>query len=101
MQTTKVVYIHIGTHKTGSTFLQKFLLWNREALLKRGVFLPLLQHAKKDEHTFPNKLNPNFVAIIDLSDFVRSNDAVRKTLMKGTKQVLQKEKQTLLTNETV
>ncbi|MEH6404019.1 MAG: hypothetical protein V7750_11640 [Sneathiella sp.] len=43
MLTTKQAYIHVGTHKTASTFLQKFLLKNRETLRERGVFLPLLK----------------------------------------------------------
>jgi len=38
----KIAYIHIGTHKTASTYLQKFLLRNRRQLLKNGIFLPKL-----------------------------------------------------------
>ncbi|MEQ8757964.1 MAG: hypothetical protein RID09_31210 [Coleofasciculus sp. G1-WW12-02] len=35
------VYLHIGTHKTGTSAIQKLLLNNREQLLSKGLFLPL------------------------------------------------------------
>lgn len=35
-----------------------------------------------------DKLSPNFVVITDLSDYVRSDDEVRKILMKGTRHAM-------------
>jgi len=35
------VYLHIGTQKTGTTFIQNFLLKNREQLLDKGFLFPL------------------------------------------------------------
>ncbi len=37
----KTAYIHIGTHKTGSTSIQFFLFKNREKLIDRGFLYPL------------------------------------------------------------
>lgn len=37
---SKKVYLHIGYHKTGTTFLQKTLYENRENLLKQGFLYP-------------------------------------------------------------
>lgn len=34
--------IHIGTHKTGSTALQRFLFVNRDQLLAKGILYPLV-----------------------------------------------------------
>ena len=36
------IYIHVGTHKTGSTALQNFFYLNIEALLNKGVCYPRL-----------------------------------------------------------
>ncbi|MCP4476131.1 MAG: hypothetical protein GY821_16545, partial [Gammaproteobacteria bacterium] len=36
----KQLYIHIGTHKTGTTAIQKFLSANSDYLLKHGVLYP-------------------------------------------------------------
>lgn len=36
----KKLYLHIGTHKTGSTALQVFLTQNRQSLLKNGILYP-------------------------------------------------------------
>lgn len=39
----KVIYLHIGAHKTGSTILQHFLHENREILLNDGILYPVIQ----------------------------------------------------------
>lgn len=36
----KTVYLHIGTHRTGSTSIQRFLANGEEALADRGVIYP-------------------------------------------------------------
>ncbi|MEQ9483882.1 sulfotransferase domain-containing protein [Coleofasciculus sp. F4-SAH-05] len=51
------IYLHIGTHKTGTTTLQKFLSSNRQKLLEKRVLYPsspdchhkLLQNKGKDK----------------------------------------------------
>lgn len=40
----KVVYIHIGTHRTGSTALQRFLAKSRNALAQQGIIYPETGH---------------------------------------------------------
>lgn len=36
----KTLYVHIGTHKTGTTSIQAFLRRNAVALLERGIYVP-------------------------------------------------------------
>lgn len=36
----KVIYLHIGTHKTGSTSIQRFLAQAKDALSKQGILYP-------------------------------------------------------------
>jgi hypothetical protein len=38
--TRRFCYIHIVTHKTGTTSIQAFLAHNRDRLLERGIFIP-------------------------------------------------------------
>jgi hypothetical protein len=37
------LFIHIGTHKTGTTAIQRFAMEHREALRERGLWYPLYQ----------------------------------------------------------
>lgn len=54
----KTIYIHIGTQKAGSTSIQTFLSKNHSALLKSGIFYPLIGRKppfeNKEEKTFIN-----------------------------------------------
>jgi hypothetical protein len=45
----KTCYLHIGTHKTGSTSIQKFLIDSHEALRLRGVILPSISKSPIDQ----------------------------------------------------
>jgi hypothetical protein len=47
--------IHIGTNKTGSSFLQSTLLINKELLQKKGVFLP---ESRWDEEMLVGRITP-------------------------------------------
>lgn len=47
--------IHIGTNKTGSSFLQSTLLINKELLQKKGVFLP---ESRWDEEMLLGRITP-------------------------------------------
>lgn len=42
MSTQRVCYLHIGTHKTGSTSIQNFLRSSRAQLQERGIHVPLI-----------------------------------------------------------
>lgn len=44
---TRIVYLHIGAPKTGTTFVQNALWHNRDRLADRGLFYPL---ERPDEH---------------------------------------------------
>lgn len=67
----KTAYIHIGTHKTGSTSIQYFLFKNREKLKEQGFLYPLSGIPQKNlfgqhhlavaflEHLQLNTYNPN------------------------------------------
>lgn len=61
----KKVYLHVGTHKTGTTALQRFSRKNDEILKTKGVFYPDYQPfgfpLKDGHHSFAHALsgNPN------------------------------------------
>lgn len=44
----KILYIHIGTHKTGTTAIQGFSAKNSKELAKGGVFYPFITRPLKD-----------------------------------------------------
>ena len=44
----KILYLHIGKHKTGTTALQDFMAMNRNELKKLGVLYPGI-----DENHYP------------------------------------------------
>ncbi len=41
-----IIYLHIGTHKTGTTSIQRFLSQNRDNLLKEGSLFPYSGRSK-------------------------------------------------------
>ncbi|WP_417242553.1 glycosyltransferase family 2 protein [Celeribacter sp.] len=45
----KRLVLHIGQHKTGSTYLQHQLIAHREALKSRGILVPLTGFAQEDQ----------------------------------------------------
>jgi hypothetical protein len=51
--------IHIGTHKTGSTAIQRFLSHNREAVAARGVCYPTAHTANYAQHPLAWALGVN------------------------------------------
>jgi len=50
----RTVYLHIGLHKTGTTYLQRVLTANTAELAQQGLFVPdrrgLVVHAVDDLH---------------------------------------------------
>src|SRR4051812_50029816 len=44
---SRVVYLHVGAPKTGTTYLQDRLALNKASLTRRGVHYPLLLHASQ------------------------------------------------------
>ena len=48
--------LHIGTHKTGTTFIQAFLAQNRNALLQQSVRVPIFDGGKS--WLFGRKMSP-------------------------------------------
>ena len=54
----KQLYIHIGTHKTGSTLLQKFLVSNESRFLKQGILYPKLCRKDNNHHQLLIKFCP-------------------------------------------
>ena len=55
----KKIYLHIGPHKTGSSYLQKFLLENSKILIDNGIFYPDLSDERGDGHH--NLAKPIFI----------------------------------------
>jgi hypothetical protein len=53
---TRVCYIHIGPHKTGTSSIQWWLQQNRAALLEHGYFVPESATAHGAHHTLGRKL---------------------------------------------
>ncbi|MDQ3275989.1 MAG: hypothetical protein M3Q39_13435, partial [Actinomycetota bacterium] len=46
---TERVYVHVGPHKTGTTFLQEVLKNNKPALASNGVLFPGERYARQAE----------------------------------------------------
>lgn len=53
----KVVIIHAGPHKTGSTYIQKNLIKNRELLKKHSIKYPAVYFFALGQHLLLNSLN--------------------------------------------
>ena len=88
----KKVWLHIGTHKTGTTTLQKFFFENKEVLLQRGLYYPtegsyfyqegenhsLLAHALRNERPefLPDNLTFTLEGCVnDIRADIRKSDA--------------------------
>jgi len=54
--TRKTIYLHVGTHKTGTTALQKFLRDNAELLKEQQFMYPLLSNSKEFNHCYMKSL---------------------------------------------
>jgi len=54
--TRKTIYLHVGTHKTGTTALQKFLRDNAELLKEQQFMYPLLSNSKEFNHCYIKSL---------------------------------------------
>ena len=54
--TTRICYIHVGPHKSGTTSIQWFLQENRAELLKRGYFVPESETKRGAHHTLAEGL---------------------------------------------
>lgn len=54
--TTRVCYVHVGPHKTGTTSIQWFLQENREELLKHGYFVPESETKRGAHHALAEGL---------------------------------------------
>lgn len=70
----KEIYIHIGTHKTGTTSLQQFFAINQALLKKKGIRYPLTANMSKVDHRrlvlsfYPNDGLPYCKAIDDVKE---------------------------------
>ena len=53
----KRLFIHIGTHKTGTSVIQKFLFQNRDALKEKGFLYPYPGH-KPSHHAMASEFRP-------------------------------------------
>lgn len=54
--TTRVCYVHVGPHKTGTTSIQWFLRENRAELLNCGYFVPEAERRSGPHHALVEKL---------------------------------------------
>ena len=54
--TTRLCYIHVGPHKTGTTSIQWFLQENRAELLKHGYFVPESETKRGAHHALAEGL---------------------------------------------
>lgn len=55
--TRKTIYLHVGTHKTGTTALQKFLRNNADQLKEQQFIYPLLSQSKEFNHCYIKSLD--------------------------------------------
>ena len=54
--TTRVCYVHVGPHKTGTTSIQWFLQENRAELLQHGYFVPESETKRGAHHALAEGL---------------------------------------------
>jgi len=52
MKNKKTIYLHIGTPKTGTTTLQRYLVNNRDYLYKKGFLIPKVSSFKNGNHQY-------------------------------------------------
>jgi hypothetical protein len=52
----RVCYVHVGSHKTGTTSIQWFLQENRAELLKHGYFVPESETERGAHHALVVRL---------------------------------------------
>ncbi|MGJ0125026.1 hypothetical protein [Campylobacter coli] len=63
-------YMHIGTMKTGTSSLQKFLAMNRSVFIKYGYYIPEFGSNGKFKHVYLQHLIHSFAKTdLDLSFF--------------------------------
>jgi hypothetical protein len=77
----RICYIHIGTHKTGSSAIQRLIMENREKLERHGILVPLLAFETDfmlgGHVNIPRELsgdilfNPKFGTVVDLFQTIR------------------------------
>jgi len=93
-----ILYLHIGTEKTGSSYLQTMAAINREALLKERIWFPLggrLEHQMIAGHISDGNAQP-------LTDAINENEwqKIFDWLKEGYKEGIQKNaNKMLLSNE--
>lgn len=54
----KTIYLHIGTHKTGTTAIQKFSAINSDSLAEKGMYYPISMRPDVDVISFGHHLLP-------------------------------------------
>ena len=82
----KKLILHVGTHKTGSTSLQHFLLLNKDYLLSQGIFYPTTKYhpvgQQRLAYAFNEQVSPHLSGIdSEVKDvFDEFNRVVNNTL---------------------
>ena len=81
----RICYVHVGTHKTGTTSIQRFLALNRERFADAGVLLPragcdnspeyVSHHQLAYELTASPKFDPQYGGLDALADELKQSDA--------------------------
>ena len=69
----KTIYIHIGKHKTASTFLQKIMADNRDILKERGIYYPRYLYLEQGKNKTRPMVNGTVVQHYN-------EDEIKKTL---------------------
>ena len=70
----KELYLHIGTHKTGTTALQNFFAINQAPLKRKGIDYPDVDNLQKEVHRrlvltfYPNNMTPYCQTIPNVKD---------------------------------
>ena len=86
---SSILYLHVGMHKTGTTFLQLTLARNRHRLLKHGVNYPKIQSSYRESGA-----HLSLVESIELGNIDSATNLVSKSFKKADRVLLSSERWT-------
>jgi hypothetical protein len=96
----KELYMHIGQSKTGSSALQVFLKMNRELLMKKGIYYPILdgEYALREKNS---TMSGNAAGLLKLDKPLEQFDELDVEYMYKIENLFAHNERVLLSNENI